>query len=103
MSVEQIETRYVKKRLREHLSMTPDKKYFYKELAPARIKTDLGAVEKVVDLLQNAFSIIPRRKRVRSYQYVYRLVLQQLQKYAITCFKLERRREGGGGGGGKKR
>ena len=59
MSVEQIETRYVKKRLREHLSMTPDKKYFYKELAPARIKTDLGAVEKVVDLLQNAFSIIP--------------------------------------------
>ena len=83
--------------------MTPDKKYFYKELAPARIKTDLGAVEKVVDLLQNAFSIIPRRKRVRSYQYVYRLVLQQLQKYAITCFKLERRREGGGGGGGKKR
>ena len=96
MSVEQIETRYVKKRLREHLSMTPDKKYFYKELAPARIKTDLGAVEKVVDLLQNAFSIIPRRKRVRFYQYVYRLVLQQLQKYAITCFKLERRREGGG-------
>ena len=80
MSVEQIETRYVKKRLREHLSMTPDKKYFYKELAPARIKTDLGAVEKVVDLLQNAFSIIPRRKRVRFYQYVYRLVLQQLQK-----------------------
>ena len=78
--------------------MTPDNKYFYKELAPARIKTDLGAVEKVVDLLQNAFSIIPRRKRVRSYQYVYRLVLQQLQKYAITCFKLERRREGGGGG-----
>ena len=39
--------------------MTPDKKYFYKELASARIKTDLGAVEKVVDLLQNVFSIIP--------------------------------------------
>ena len=42
-----------RKRLREHLSITPDKTYFYKELAPARIKTDLGAVEKVVDLLQN--------------------------------------------------
>ena len=82
--------------------MTPDKKYFYKELASARIKTDLGAVEKVVDPLQNVFSIIPTRKRVRSYQYVYRLVLQQLQKYAITCFKPERRGEGGGGGGKKR-
>ena len=36
--------------------MIPDKTYVHKELAPARIKTDLGAVEKVVDLLENAFS-----------------------------------------------
>ena len=91
MSVEQIETRYVKQRLREHLSITPEKSYFYKELAPARIKTDLGPVEKVVDLLQNVFSTIPRRKRGRSYKSVYRLVLQQLQKYAMICFKPERR------------
>ena len=35
-----------RKRLREHLSITPDKTYFYKELAPARIKTDLGPVGK---------------------------------------------------------
>ena len=45
-----------RKLLREHLSMTPDKTYVHKELAPARIKTDLGAVEKVVDLLENVFS-----------------------------------------------
>lgn len=47
-----------KKLLREHLSMTPDKTYVHKELAPARIKTDLdlGAVEKEVDLLENVFS-----------------------------------------------
>ena len=80
-----------RKRLREHLSITPEKSYFYKELAPARIKTDLGPVEKVVDLLQNVFSTIPRRKRGRSYKSVYRLVLQQLQKYAMICFKPERR------------
>ena len=80
-----------RKRLREHLSITPEKTYFYKELAPARIKTDLGPVEKVVDLLQNIFSTIPRRKRGRSYKSVYRLVLQQLQKYAMICFKPERR------------
>ena len=48
-----------RKRLREHLSMTPDKRYFYKELALARIKTDLGAVEKVVDLLQNCILYYP--------------------------------------------
>ena len=71
--------------------ITPEKTYFYKELAPARIKTDLGPVEKVVDLLQNVFSTIPRRKRGRSYKSVYRLVLQQLQKYAMICFKPERR------------
>ena len=76
-----------RKRLREHLSITLDKTYFYMELAPAPIRTDLGAVEKVVDLLQNVFSTIPRRKRGRSYQSVYRLVLQQLQKYAVICFK----------------
>ena len=45
-----------RKLLREHLSMTPDKTYVHKELAPARIKTDVGAVEKVVDLLENVFS-----------------------------------------------
>ena len=53
MGVERLETRHV---LREHLSMTPDKTYVHKELAPAQIKTDLGAVEKVVDLLENVFS-----------------------------------------------
>ena len=45
-----------RKLLQEHLSMTPDKTYVHKELAPDRIKTGLGAVEKVVDLLENVFS-----------------------------------------------
>ena len=36
--------------------MTSDKTYVHKKLAPARIKTDLGAVEKVVDLLKNVYS-----------------------------------------------
>ena len=44
-----------RKRLREHLSITPEKTYFYKELAPAWIKTDLGAVEKVIDLLSTGW------------------------------------------------
>ena len=35
--------------------MTPDKTYVHKERAPARSKTDLGALEKVVDLLENVF------------------------------------------------
>ena len=48
-------------RLREHLcgnidTIDIDKTYVHKERAPARIKTDLGAVEKVVDLLENVFS-----------------------------------------------
>ena len=45
-----------RKLLQEHLSLTPDKTYVHKELAPAQIKTDLGAVEKVVHLLENVFS-----------------------------------------------
>ena len=42
--------------LREHLSVSPDKAYVHKELAPARIKTDLEAVGKLVDLLEGVFS-----------------------------------------------
>lgn len=45
-----------RKLLREHLSVTPDKAYVHKELAPAWIKTDLEAVGKVVDLLEGVFS-----------------------------------------------
>ena len=36
--------------------MTPDKAYVHKELAPARIKTDLEAVGKVVDPLESVFN-----------------------------------------------
>lgn len=45
-----------RKLLREHLSVSPNKAYVHKELAPARIKTDLEAVGKVVDLLEGVFS-----------------------------------------------
>ena len=45
-----------RKLLREHLSISPDKAYVHKELAPARIKTDLEAVGKVVGLLVGVFS-----------------------------------------------
>ena len=46
----------LRKLLPEHLLMTPDNTYVHEELDPARIKTDLAAVEKVVDLLENVFS-----------------------------------------------
>jgi len=39
-----------RKLLREHLSITPSQTYIHKELAPARIKEDLKAVGKLVDL-----------------------------------------------------
>lgn len=45
-----------RKLLREHLSVSPDKAFVHKELAPAWIKTDLETVEKVVDLLEGVFS-----------------------------------------------
>ena len=45
-----------RKLLREHLLVSPDKADVRKELAPARIKTDLEAVGKVVDLLEGVFS-----------------------------------------------
>ena len=38
-----------------YLSVSPDKAYVHQELAPARIKTDLEAVGKVVDLLKSVF------------------------------------------------
>ena len=42
-----------RKLLREHLTLTPNKVYVHKELAPARIKTDSKAVEQVVYNLTN--------------------------------------------------
>jgi len=45
-----------RKLFREQLSVTPDKAYVHKELAPARIKTDLEAVGKIVDLLESVLS-----------------------------------------------
>ena len=42
--------------LGEHLSVSPEKAYVHKDLAPARIRTDLEAVGKVVDLLEFVFS-----------------------------------------------
>ena len=45
-----------RKLLREHLLVSPDKTYVHKEVAPARIKRDLEAVGKVVDLLEGVFS-----------------------------------------------
>ena len=44
-----------RKLLREHLSVSPNKAYVPKELAAARIKTDLEAVGKIVDLLEGVF------------------------------------------------
>ena len=44
------------KLLIDHLSVSPNEAYVHKELAPARIKTDLEAVAKVVDLLEGVFT-----------------------------------------------
>ena len=44
-----------RKLLREHLSVSPNKAYVHKELAAARIKTDLIAVGKIADLLEGVF------------------------------------------------
>ena len=42
--------------LHEHLSITSSQTYVHKELAPARIKEDLKAVGKLVDLLEDVFT-----------------------------------------------
>ena len=44
-----------RKLLREHLSFEPSSLYVHKELVFARIKTDIEAVERVLDLLENVF------------------------------------------------
>ena len=41
---------HIKKILREHLSFEPSSLYVPKELVSARVKTDLVAIERVVDL-----------------------------------------------------
>ena len=43
-----------RKLLREHLSIKP-KDYVHKELAPSRIKTDIEAVDKVINVCENVF------------------------------------------------
>ena len=43
-----------RKLLREHLSRKP-KDYVHKELAPPRIKTDIEAVDKVINVCENVF------------------------------------------------
>ena len=45
-----------RKLLREHLSITSSHTYIHKELAPARIKEDIRAVGKLVDLLEDVFT-----------------------------------------------
>ena len=45
-----------RKLLREHLSINSSKTYIHKELAPARVKEDIKAVEKLVDLLEDVFT-----------------------------------------------
>ena len=45
-----------RKLLREHLLVTSPQAYIHKELAPARIKEDIKAVGKLVDLLEDVFS-----------------------------------------------
>ena len=42
--------------LRKHVSITSSQTYIHKELAPARIKEDIKAVGKLVDLLEHAFT-----------------------------------------------
>ena len=44
------------KLLREHLSINSSTTYIHKELAPARIKGDIKAVEKLVDLLEDVLT-----------------------------------------------
>ena len=44
-----------RKLLREHLSSKPPN-YVHKELAPGRIKKDIEAVEKGINLLENVFT-----------------------------------------------
>ena len=46
-----------RKLLREHLTLTPNKVYVHKELAPARIKTDSKAVEQVVYITSQMSSL----------------------------------------------
>ena len=45
-----------RKLLREHLSITSSQTCVHKELAPARIKEDLKAVGRLVDLLEDVFT-----------------------------------------------
>ena len=45
-----------RKLLREHLSITSSHTYIHKELAPARVKEDIRAVGKLVDLLEDVFT-----------------------------------------------
>ena len=45
-----------RKLLREHLSITLSQTYVHKELAPVRVKEDLKAVGKLVDLLEDVFT-----------------------------------------------
>ena len=45
-----------RKLLREHLSITSSHTYIHKELAPARVKEDIKAVGKLVELLKNVFT-----------------------------------------------
>ena len=43
-----------RKLLREHLAIKPND-YVHKELAPSRIKTDIEAVDRVINLCENVF------------------------------------------------
>lgn len=45
-----------RKLLREHLFITSSQTYIHKELAPARVKEDINAVGKLVDLLEDVFT-----------------------------------------------
>ncbi|KAK3747396.1 hypothetical protein QZH41_012092, partial [Actinostola sp. cb2023] len=45
-----------RKLLREHLSITSSQTYIHKELAPARIRGDIKAVGKLVDLIEDVFT-----------------------------------------------
>ena len=45
-----------RKLLRGHLSINSSKTHIHKEFAPAQIKEDIKAVEKLVDLLEDVFT-----------------------------------------------
>lgn len=56
-----------RKLLRGHLSINSSKTHIHREFAPAQIKEDIKAVEKLVDLLEDVFTNPWKRRSVHEF------------------------------------